>query len=507
MARLQKFKGVDTLPGVGSPQVVADTAVGTATEKLGRQIETSTSKVSAWARKRQQQVNSLERAKATLKLEKDALEKLSEERSVSRPGAIGLTEAMLSHLEESARANTEDMQGEEKAQFEQDFEQQREQIAQHAAVIEASENEKYYQQGLADVGSFLVSIVRSHPDMIDSAFERAGTIVNTIPLPTQTKESGLRHIREQLAMSWVEQLPLSEQVDVLSALKISQNSRADRMRTEPASRGGNRAYDDVSGEQLSEIGESTGTTVQHQERLRHLQPHTRDKLLADALRQKSVVSVEEENQLAAQIANDTFAIGPQDILGNDKLEPDQRDRLLFRLEVETREQEENLAAVRWLGVTDDKHDAGSSKQELADRAFTYLDNGKTDRAALVRTIYLKKGKLPSPYRKSLSSALSSADATSIDTAFEDLVELDKIAPEVVTGSDGERQFDLALTKFKILTEQLGLNREDAAARLANANAPGRRKELLSEFEDQSGRGNNFNLDASNLLSFLGKLAR
>lgn len=73
MARLQRFSGTQSLPGVGSPQVVADTAVGVATQGFGRQIRSSaqdfaslagtavqTAQVAQDAKKRQHQIDEAE---------------------------------------------------------------------------------------------------------------------------------------------------------------------------------------------------------------------------------------------------------------------------------------------------------------------------------------------------------------------------------------------------------------------------------------------------------------
>ncbi|MDN3720114.1 hypothetical protein QW131_15255 [Roseibium salinum] len=126
MARLEKFSGAQSLPGVGNPQVVADTAVGAATAGFGRQIRQSADEIGGLvddahkarqarlarlAREQQEQADRFAVVAAGLKLRRKLTGMQPEEQHKLRPGAIGHTEAMLAKLEKGAQRTSQGAAG------------------------------------------------------------------------------------------------------------------------------------------------------------------------------------------------------------------------------------------------------------------------------------------------------------------------------------------------------------------------------------------------------------
>ncbi len=96
MARLQKFNGADSLPGVGSPQVVADTAVGEAAAGLGQQIRRlagAFGDLAETAAQRRRRIEDFQVQMAQREFDARLKERAAEEQQQAQPGGFGFTEA------------------------------------------------------------------------------------------------------------------------------------------------------------------------------------------------------------------------------------------------------------------------------------------------------------------------------------------------------------------------------------------------------------------------------
>ncbi|MES0811294.1 hypothetical protein ABLO27_17545 [Roseibium sp. SCPC15] len=478
MARLQKFEGTTSLPGVGSPQVVADTAVGEAVAGLGRQIGNTAGtfgKLADLARRRQQRIDEFEAEKADMKVNRRLKGNLGQELLIERPGGVGLTEAMLIHLEKGREEAQKELSEEAKVRFNQEIEANRERYASSFAAVEAAENEKYFQRGMGEVEDRLVAEVQDDPEVISAAIERADAILTTMPLPATVKTSGLNRIKENLAEAWTKSRPVQEQIDGLTKLKSRRDAGVSA---------------DTSGKGSAGAGPRTVSSEMSvfESRAQFLSPHTQNRLLADAKKKQAVATVQEEERIATLIAENPLAMNPQEIHESGFLEAHQQKRLLDDLQEQIRQQERDLEAVSWLGASAAEPTHESSNQELADRAFAYLDDGKTDRDALALGMLRNKGVLPDVYLKSLENTLNSSDPAEVGKAFDILAEIGKVDPKFVEGLRGHEQFRSGVEKQDILLNRFGFSLRETSADLAQANDPVRRKDLRTDFAGQYPQG-------------------
>ncbi|MEM9635871.1 MAG: hypothetical protein AAGA50_31425 [Pseudomonadota bacterium] len=491
MARLQKFEGTKRLPGVGSPQVVADTAVGEAVVGLGRQIGNTAGtfgKLADLARRRQQRIDEFESEKAHMKVSRRLKGNLGQELLIERPGGVGLTEAMLIHLEKGREEAQKGLSEEAKVRFNQKIVANRERYASSFAAVEAAENEKYFQRGVGEVEDRLVAEVQDDPEVINAAFERADAILTTMPLPAVVKTSGLNRIKENLAEAWTKSRPVQEQIDGLTKLKTRRDASTGKgaaaERPDGSTNGNTGRNARASAGQKTDTGEMSV----FESRAQFLPPHTQNRLLADAKKKQAAAIVQEEERIATLIAENPLAMNPQEIHESGFLEAHQQKRLLDDLQEQIRQQERDLEAVSWLGASAAEPTHESSNQELADRAFAYLDDGETDRDALALGMLRNKGVLPDAYLKSLENTLNSSDPVEVGKAFDILAELGKVDPNVVEGLRGHEQFRSGVEKRDILVNRFGFSSRETSADLAQGNDPVRRKDLRTDFAGQYPQG-------------------
>jgi hypothetical protein len=250
MARLQKFNGTQSLPGVGNPQVVADTAVGTAVAGLGRQIGNSADAIGNLAQKaanardarlkkraeeQQRSADKFEYQKVIAKLDGFLKQQEDERRERSRAGEQNYVEKGLALQQEASRAMLEDLPVSVRPQAEKDIQQHLKHYTNRLAIQEYTDSQTYYVESVAEITSQLADEVSDDPKAYGRAWQTIGNVLETAPMPMSQKEKLLRQGQETLVEAWVGTRPLQEQIDGLTALKNKRQSRGgDGFETEVA---------------------------------------------------------------------------------------------------------------------------------------------------------------------------------------------------------------------------------------------------------------------------------
>jgi hypothetical protein len=353
---------------------------------------------------------------------------------------------------------------------------------------EYADSNAYYQQSSVEIAEQLATEVRENPDAFDGTLETYEASLDVAPLPISQKEELLRQGYEMLAQAWMESRPVQEQIKGLTELKTRRN----------ASTGTGAAAKVPGGSANFNAGRNaragagpkidSGEMSVFESRAQFLPPHTQNRLLADAKKKQAAATVQEEERVATLIAENPLAMNPQEIHESGFLEAHQQKRLLDDLQEQIRQQERDLEAVSWLGASAAEPTHESSNQELADRAFAYLDDGKTDRDALALGMLRNKGVLPDVYLKSLENTLNSSDPAEVGKAFDILAEIGKVDPKFVEGLRGHEQFRSGVEKQDILLNRFGFSLRETSADLAQGNDPVRRKDLRTDFAGQYPQG-------------------
>ncbi|MEE4012040.1 hypothetical protein V1T76_08270 [Roseibium sp. FZY0029] len=468
MARLQKFNGTDSLPGVGSPQVVADAAVGAATAGLGQQIGRSAGAfgdlAEAAAARRRRQIDDFQVQKAQRELDAKLKEKATQEQRQAPPGGFGFTEAMMAHLEKSKEQMLKELPERSRPAFDQSVEARRDRYINGFATIEASENELYFRQGLEEEGARLAAEVRDNPEGLAEAFEQARTLIRAAPLPAQGKESAYIKIGETLAEAWAMTKPPEE---LLSAIS-DELARREVSRTE----GSGNAFEPVD-EMVAGTGDLEVFSEQRQvlaERLKLLPGETLGRMQVNAAKSRAATAAGEAERIASRIEASFGQFDASEIEANDMLEPRQKSRLIDQLDVVKEEHLANIEAANWL-LSAEAHVPEPQRQKTADRAFTFLDDGEINRDSLARRIVETKGVLPEAYAAGLRKRTMSSNPEDIKHAYENLASILALAQQPALlherGGDLVDRFE----KWTLLTKHYGLSPEEAAVTLAKGNDP------------------------------------
>ena len=499
------------MPGVGSPQVVADTAVGVAVAGLGKQIGSSAgefgdlSQLAIKHRRRnspnaetvavaereknwRRQKNKFERLKATENHDRQVHAKLPEERQKAGPAAVGLSEAMQAFIAANEARTFADLPDDQKEEFGREIASSNQLLAYDIAATEAADSEAYFVQGLQESGEFAVTMIRDKPGRFDVAMSRVVSLIDAAPLPRGTKAAILLQAEGKLAEAWVKSLPLEQQIKGLERLMIEHES--DEVTSLSAVGSAASAVRSTGNASSSgnEVKASSMDFATFVERAQLIDPHTQNRLLAEAKKKQAIATVQEEQRIVALVTENPLAMNPREIHESAFLGALQKGRLLDDLQEQIRQQERNLEAVSWLGVSAAEPTHESSNQELADRAFAYLDDGETDRDALALGMLRNKGVLPDAYLKSLENTLNSSDPAEVGKAFDILPEIGKFDPNVVEGLRGHEQFRSGVEKQDILVNRLGFSLKETSADLAQGNDPVRRKDLRTDFAGQYPQG-------------------
>ncbi|POF29594.1 hypothetical protein [Roseibium marinum] len=493
MARLEKYSGAQGLPGVRRPQVIADTAVGSAIAALGGQIQRSAGqagRLAQLAQRRQQQIDDFEQIKAQRQLRASMTVRQAEELQKLHPGAAGYTEAMLAHLEKGREDALKALPETVHASFNQEFEARRAGYVSGFAAQENAANRTYFRQGGLDVSAQLASDVRENPELLEDAFKEGEAVLAAMPLPPDEKEDALRELDAQLTGAWLETRPPKEQVAVLES---------ELRRREMLAAGDDELQID---EDLPGVSSSGAGPV----RLRGMPDVFLKRLHENAVKKTIATALSESERIADRIAKAHGHFDPGEIENNSVLEPFQKVQLIKSLNHAISEQKENIDAVNRVLFSEPGEDLGPAQSRFVDRAFAYLDDGETDRNALARGILHAKGVLPKPYVNSLKKGLASNDPQEVGNAYENLTQIFAINPNAVREIEQAEGLEEALTKWRLLTDLNGMNVEEAAEKLVTANDPERRADLEQEFERELSGGKRKQIEATEILDRLGASA-
>ncbi|PVB59309.1 hypothetical protein [Labrenzia sp. 011] len=472
MARFEKYSGAQSLPGVRRPQVIADTAVGAETAALGRQIQRSAGqadRLAHLAQKRQQQIDDFERSKAHRQLLAYVRDRQAEELRNLRPGAAGYTEAMLAHLEKGREEALGTLPESVHASFNREFEATHARHAHRFAAREHAEYRAYFRQGFRDLSRLLAAEVSESPGMLDEVRLEGASVLANMPLSAQAKEEALLELDELLATTWVEALPLEEQVVALE--------RELQRRRKPQA-------GDVG--EAGDAGNASGapSSGKTSEPLSILPDMALKRLHEAAVKQRTTAAATEAERIARKIAVEHGHIDPAEIADNSLLQPHQKAQLIRGLEDSVAKREKDIEALQWVWSSGPEEEGDKTRGELADRAFSYLDDGETDRDELARGLLRMKGVLPGPYALSLRQELASKDPRDVANAHENLARILAINPDAVQASEQGKYLLEAKARWHLLTDHSGFTAEEAAEKLARMND----LEKQAVFEQVPGNG-------------------
>ncbi|MBN9671692.1 hypothetical protein [Roseibium aggregatum] len=503
MARLQKFKGTQSLPGFGSPQVVADTAVGAATVRLGGQIQQSAGQVgrlAQLARKRQQKIEDYEVKYAHQRVEDRLRETVAEARQKARAGGAGLTEDLMGQLDAAETMAAQALPEASRRQFMQEASARRDGYAYRFASIEAADGRKYYETGISAARDRTVTEIRTNPRGVDAASEDLEALVEAAPLPLDVKAGLRRETRLKLAEAWVESRPLDERIEGLSRL----TTNAEEAGADASQHFGGAGHDFNNAENETGAADPvTGSLSEFTRFARELPAHTRNRLLDSALRKKASMVLQEEAQFSAAIAENPLTVDPDGIRENGFLEWHQKNRLLDSLNTQVHERERDLAAIAWARSSGPGDPHNAAERDLAERAYRALDGGGTDRDELARTLLRTKGVLPETYVRGLRAGLDSVAPGEVSGAMDRLTALEVLDPDALALSSDGVKLRKDGAAWKILTIGRALSGTDAAAVLAGAREPARRKELENRLAGRGGGDRSEDAGGNEVLERLG----
>jgi hypothetical protein len=503
MARLLKFNGSQSLPGVGNPQVVADTAVGEAVAGFGRQIGNSADAIGNLAQKaanardarlkkraeeQQQSADNFEYQKVIPKLDAFLKQQEDERRERSRAGEQNYVEKGLALQQEASRAMLEDLPVSVRPQAEKELQQHLKYYTNRLAIQEYTDSQTYYVESVAEITSQLADEVSDDPEAFGRAWQTIGNTLESAPMPVSQKEKLLRQGRETLAEAWVSARPLQDQIDGLTALKNKrQSTGGDGFETDPAA----TENQDRRGKKAGETDPEKATEASSifDQRAQLLPQHTQEKLLVEAFRKKAAAAVQEEERLVAQIGENPLATNPQEIHDSGFLDAHQKKRMLDTLRNQIREQELDLEAVDWVGGSEKGDPLSQEHNDRLERAFVFLTMDETDRNALAKRLLAAKGILPRSFANELLADLNGQDPDKMVQAHEKLAAIFDIAPRPLRHA-GNTPGDLedAQAKWRLLTDTFGRNHKDVAQQLGKANNTERRKNLDNAYKEKAVSG-------------------
>ncbi|MBO6858485.1 hypothetical protein [Roseibium sp.] len=227
MATFDKYRGTNSLPGVRQPQVIADTAVGQATEGFGRQIQQSAGQLgqlASLAQKRQEQIDDFERKKGWLQFEGQFAQKELDAQTNLQPGAAGYTERMQSQFNEDASKFIESLPESARAQAQLDVEDLRNRYQDRFAKTELKERTRYFQEGVAESTDQIAKNIRANPNTYEESLAYGRQIITESGLPTIEKEAAIKSWERMASIAWFETLPASERANLVGASTVDAGS-------------------------------------------------------------------------------------------------------------------------------------------------------------------------------------------------------------------------------------------------------------------------------------------
>lgn len=483
MARLEKFRGPESLSAIRDPHVVADTAVGAATSGLGRQIRQSAGQAGQLAqrlRTRQDQIDGLETQRAIRKIDAGLTLREAETRQTLPPGATGFTEAMLAHLEQDGMDAREAQPQRLRDRLSSELNSRREAYLARFAAAEYADNLQYFRDGISEVLETLVTGVREQREPFDAAVATMTGLLDSTPLPTEEKAGLLQSGRNAIGEAWLRSWPARERLRLLHR---------------PGSEG---AQDPADG-----AGLPSGAALETFAAAMDLPPHVVGRLDAEARDELAEAEVNEEDRIAAQIAKEGRGFDPDIIHHNPILQAERRTALLEMLEEQSREEDKSLAAADWAREAAPANAASSEDRRIADRAFLRLTEAGTAADVVARTLLRRKKLLPPAFAAGLEKELRSPDPDAVLKGHEALTDLFRIDPvSMHMGASGQALSD-ARAKWRILTGPRGMSRAEAARQLAEANDPALRARLEDRFRERKPDNRMALVDAAEILRRLG----
>lgn len=457
LARLRKFKGPDGLPNVRRPAVVADTAVGQATEAFGRQIQRSARQAGELGDlllKRQAEFDALEREVVKARVDARVREKEAEERENLQPGAVGYADTMSSHYaqvrQDATLAQPERLQ----LQLARDFDAQDDHYATRFATSEYLEGQRFLRRRLDELLQVQTASVTENPNGLEGAIAKFTTLVDAVTLPTAAKESIRQAGQNSLVETWIRTLePHSRLVHL--------------------ERGGGKGdgAEPSADETVNDISQVRRNLV------RDLPPPTRNRLREEA--QVEIVFAEhrEGEELVRRIISEAGGFDPDEVDQNQVLGPESKRRLRRIWEKQAAKTGMNQIAVRWSREAATGNPYSSKDRELSDLAFRYLRARGGEAKQAAKALLRDKRVLPDTYAEGLMKDMRGTDATVLQAAYEDLSGVSQIDPGAIpTGSAGARLQD-SLLKWDLLTNRIGFSPAEAAEKLAKVNDPNLRRTL------------------------------
>ncbi len=227
MATFDKYRGTNSLPGVRQPQVIADTAVGQATEGFGRQIQQSAGQLgqlASLAQKRQEQIDDFERKKGWLQFEGQFAQKELEAQTNLQPGAAGYTERMQSQFNEDASKFIESLPESARAQAQLDVENLRNRYQDRFAKTELKERTRYFQEGIAESTDQLAKNIKANPNTYDEALQYGRDLIDNYGLPQIEKEAAIKSWERMATLAWLETEPPAVRAKLLGTATIDAGS-------------------------------------------------------------------------------------------------------------------------------------------------------------------------------------------------------------------------------------------------------------------------------------------
>ncbi|MET1411645.1 hypothetical protein ABVF61_05225 [Roseibium sp. HPY-6] len=490
MARLQKFSGSQTLPGVGTPQVIADTAVGSATATLGTQISRSAKDIedlSAVANRfHAERKDTLERDEAkarsddlTLRSEIYSAKKAAERHQYdvlmrlpsaqdsadpARPESAQISEALLEFMSDNKSRVFADLPEAQKEIFDAETARGEEQLRYGIAATEADLSKSNYLNGVRESVERASDLVGQFPDSIDEALEQHRNLVEITPLPRGLKRQALRDGQEKLLENWISSLPLNDQIEGLTRL------------VERGGGSGEPGYDEDAGTRSANRGAS-----QFMERAYQLSSQSRNRLLADALRKKAQKSSLEAQTLVERMSSAEEPFDPEEITRSANLDTHTKLQLLNEYRAALDDRSGKLSAIEWSLSSEPGDGLGHNDQAKADLAYSHLVSGEDDPGTLALGVLRTKGILPRRFENALVRNLQSPHSNEVVRAVEFLSAFERSGSGPAVPADAGDRLRAATLKSNVLQSRFGLEPVETAELLARSNQRQTRDERQVDF--------------------------
>lgn len=239
MARFARYSGTRSLPGVRRPQVIADTAVGRATEALGQQVRRSAGAVGSFAgkaavyRNRQregddqnrdrqivaaahrQQVDNFDLNLKIIEHVTGRKEREAELAANARPGAVGYAAAARADRKTEAASLAAKVPDHQREKAQRDLEQIGSELDANAERDGRIRLYGHYLIGVKKGTDALLDLIRSVPNMVDTAFKQGRRLIDESGLITDDKAGAVALWVQSVSKTWVESLPPEVKVELL----------------------------------------------------------------------------------------------------------------------------------------------------------------------------------------------------------------------------------------------------------------------------------------------------